>query len=135
MRGEIWIEIWPEKKKQKKNLEWLAGQPIKKNQKKGLVNDLDLLKNELWNAILAKKRKNTQKLITAGTQWLVSKIRKKTVFLCIFFVFCCFTMKRRPHGSRYGRPYGTAVCPPYMRRGERLQTSSSAKYWRRYLVG
>jgi len=45
---------------------------------------------------------------------------------------------KRPHPPNiggYGQPYGTAVCPPYMRRGERLQTSSSAKYWQRYLVG
>ena len=54
----------------------MAGQPIQiwnKKQKRGLVNDLDSLKNELWNAILAKKRKkNTQKRITAGTQYLVT---------------------------------------------------------------
>jgi hypothetical protein len=32
-----------------------------KKQKRGLVNDLDSLKNELWNAILTKKRKKTPK--------------------------------------------------------------------------
>jgi len=32
-----------------------------KKQKRGLVNDLDSLKNELWNTILAKKRKKTPK--------------------------------------------------------------------------
>ncbi len=52
-----------------------------------------------------------------------------------FFMFCCFAMNRRPHGSRYVRPHGTAVCPPYMRRGWWLQMSSSAKYWQRYSVG
>jgi hypothetical protein len=39
-----------------------VGRPTdQKKQKKGLVNDLDSLKNELWNAILAKKRKKTPK--------------------------------------------------------------------------
>jgi hypothetical protein len=32
-----------------------------KKQKRGLVNHLDLLKNELWNAIVAKKRKKHPK--------------------------------------------------------------------------
>ncbi len=53
-----------------KNLDWLASQPIQiwnKKQKRGLVNDLDLLKKEFWSAHFAKKNKNTKKLITAGT--------------------------------------------------------------------
>jgi hypothetical protein len=54
-----------EQKEKQKNLERLAGQPIQiwnKKQKRGLVNDLDSLQNELWNTILAKKRKkHTQK--------------------------------------------------------------------------
>ena len=40
-----------------------------KKQKRGLENDLDSLKKELWNENFANKRKkNTKKRITAGTQ-------------------------------------------------------------------
>ena len=56
-------------------------------------------------------------------------------YTVVFFIFCCFAMNRQPHGSRYVRPYGTTVCPPYIRRGWWLQMSSSAKYWWRYSVG
>ena len=51
-----------EKKKQKKSgMVGRPTQPFQILQKRGLVNDLDSLKNELWNAILAKKRKKTPK--------------------------------------------------------------------------
>jgi hypothetical protein len=61
------INLDQNKKKQdgKKNLDWLAGQPIQhcyKMTKKRPCTQSDLLKKELWNKNLAKKSTNTQKI-------------------------------------------------------------------------
>jgi hypothetical protein len=72
----------------------LAGQPIQiwnKNTKRGLlVNDLDSLKHELWNTILAKrKEKHPKTNYGTGTQntiiifWIESEKNTKHTFVGI----------------------------------------------------
>ncbi len=47
--------------------------PFNDNDNYATINDLDLLKNELWNANFAKKyHKHMKKQITAGTHWDLS---------------------------------------------------------------
>ncbi len=48
-----------------------------KKQKRGFINDLDSLKNDLWNAILAKKSKKTPKRHPIIGPFFMSQKRKK----------------------------------------------------------